>query len=302
MTEKVLNELDEAKATGEDSVAADATTPAGGNPKKRLADAGGAPEAGDDIEKNVKTPQGTNDAGLKEAVDGLFEGSELSEDFKVKTVAIFEAALHEKTESIRAELQEKFEVELNEQVVAATSELVEKVDAYLDYVAEKWLADNEVAVEAGIKVQMAESLMTGLKSLFTEHNIDVSDETVNNVTALELQISEMNNKYNEAVSDIIAIKEAKEALEREIAFKTISEGLADTQVERLRTLSEGVHFDTVTDYTTKLSVIKESFFNENVKVNENDVADLLEEETNTDKVNVSTEVDLYVKHIDRMFS
>ena len=122
-------DLDEAKATGEDSVAADPVTPAGGAVKKRKGDVKKAadPKA-DNIEDDVKTPQGSNDEGLKEAVERLFEGTELSEDFKTQTVAIFEAAVQEKVVAERATLEEKFESDLQEQVDASVDELVEKVD------------------------------------------------------------------------------------------------------------------------------------------------------------------------------
>ena len=170
-------DLEEAKATGEDSESTDATTPEGGNPKKRKGDKAGGEKA-DSVEKNVKTPQGSNDAGLKEAIEGLFEGQELTEDFKVKTVAVFEAAVHEKVLAETAVLEEKFENDLQEQVDIAVEDLVEKVDSYLDYVVESWVESNKVEIESNFKVETAQSLLDNIKGLVAEHNLEIDDSQV----------------------------------------------------------------------------------------------------------------------------
>lgn len=275
--ENVLNELEEAKATGEDSVAADPVAPAGGEKKKRIADKNISvdPKA-DEVEDTVKTPQGSHDYGLKESVSALFEGQDLSEEFKNKTVAIFEAAIHEKVEAEKAALEESFNQRLDEEIEKAIETIAEQVDEYLSYVAEKWLEENQLAVESGIKVEMAESLMNGLKSLFEDHNIDVSEEKIDILNGVEEKLEEAKVEYNEAVQEVLSLREELEGLKKEIAFNEISEGLVSTQVDRFRTLSEGVSFDSVDEYIEKLKVIKESYFTEAVKTV--DQADLLEEE------------------------
>ena len=272
-------DLDEAKATGEDSVAADAVTPAGGAVKKRKGDVKkSADPKADDIEDDVKTPQGSNDTGLKEAVERLFEGTDLSEDFKTQTVAIFEAAVQEKVLAERTTLEEKFESDLQEQVNASVDELVEKVDQYLDYVVESWMEDNKVSVESNIKVEVAESLLTSIKGLVIEHNMEISDEQVDVVADLEAKLEESATKYNDIVEQMIEVREAKEQADLAIAFKTISEDLTDTQAEKLRVLSEGVSYESVEEYSTKVEAIKANYFVESAPVQE-DETDLLQEET-----------------------
>lgn len=288
-------DLDEAKATGEDSVAADPVTPAGGAVKKRRGDVKKAadPKA-DNIEDDVKTPQGSNDEGLKEAVERLFEGTELSEDFKTQTVAIFEAAVQEKVIAEKASLEEKFESDLQEQVNVTVEELVEKVDQYLDYVVESWMEDNKVEVESNIKVEVAESLLTSIKGLVIEHNMEIDDEQVDIVAELESRLEESTSKYNDIVEQMIEVREAKEKADLDIAFKTISEDLTDTQVEKLRVLSEGVSYESVEEFTTKVKAIKTSYFAEQAPVAvQEDETDLLQEETAEEAEQV-THVDPYV--------
>ena len=278
-------ELDEAKATGEDSMAADAVTPAGGAVKARKGDVKKKvdPNA-DNVEDTVKTPQGSNDTGLKEsAFDKIFEGEELSEDFKTKTVAIFEAAVHDKVETVRAELEEKFNNDLEEQVAQATDELVEKVDSYLDYVVEKWMEDNEVAIESSIKVEVAESLLDSLKGLVESHKLEINQEEIDAIAEMEEKLEEQNAKYNELVDSMIAMKEEKSSLERKIAFGEVAEGLTDTQAEKLAVLAEGVTFESTEEFTAKLDAIKESYFTESVEVT-TDETDLLEEEVEDEEV------------------
>lgn len=284
--ETLDHDLEEAKATGEDSMAADAVTPAGGAVKKRKADKGGAPEAADKID--TKTPMGTNNTGLKEAIDGLFEGMDLTEDFKTKTVAIFEAAVHEKVLAEKATLEEKFESDLSEQVDAAVEDLVEKVDSYLDYVIENWVESNKVEIESNFKVEVAESLLDSIKGLVSEHNLEMDESQVDAIAEMEAKVEQSNAKYSEVVEEMIAVKEAKEKLELEIAFKGISEGLTDTQAEKLKVLSEGVSFETVEDYSKKVEAIKENYFSEAAAV----VADETEflEEAVEDEKPAETEI------------
>lgn len=308
MSEELENkldlELDEAKATGEDSMSADPVTPAGGSAKgkNRKADKNQSvdPNA-DNIEDTVKTPQGSNDTGLKEAFDGLFEGQELSEDFKIKTVAVFEAAVHEKVLAEKVALEEKFEADLAEQVEAAVDDLVEKVDSYLDYVIENWMEENAVAVESNIKVEVAESLLDSLKGLVVEHNLSIDEEERDAIAEMEEKLEEQKTKYNEVVEEVMSLKEEKKQLELTDAFKSISEGLTDTQVEKLGVLAEGVSFETVADYSKKLEAIKENYFTESVAPVA-DETELLEEEVEETpaKPAVDPSVARYVDSIGRL--
>ena len=249
---------------------------------KRPADISPEPEEVDDIEDDVETPQGTAGkkapsrmADVTEAIENLFDGQDLSEEFKEKTQTIFESALNSaikehtdflneefetRLETIKEELQEEFENSLTEQVDIATQNLVEKLDAYLDYVAEQWMEENEVAVETGIKVHMAESLFSDLKTVFENYNIDVSEEKIDLVAELEEQVNNLSEKVNDMINENIELQKEKLVVERELRFKEISEDLTDTQVEKLRSLSEGINADSTTEYAKKLEVLKENFF------------------------------------------
>jgi len=305
-------ELDEAKATGEDSANMDPVTPAGGSPKgkNRKADKNQSvdPKA-DNIEDTVKTPQGSNDVGMKEeaefdlaeAFTGLFEGTDLSEEFKTKVQGVFEAAVHERVTSEKAALEEQFEADLQEQVEVAVDELVEKVDQYLDYVIEGWMEENKVAIESNIKVEVAESLLGGIKSLVSEHNLEIDEETVDHVAEMEEKLEEQTSKYNEIVEEMMALKEEKRQLEVERSFREIAEGLTDTQVEKLATLAEGISFESVEDYATKVSAIKDGYFTEAVAPVE-DATELLEEvvEETESKVAVDPAIAAYAASLGRL--
>ena len=280
--EKDVNDLDldleEAKATGVDASSEDPVTPEGGNDKSKAKKKDKGEVAKD---SGVKTPEGSNDEGLKEAVERLFEGTDLSEDFKSSAVAVFEAAVHEKVLAETATLEEKFESDLQEQVEKSVEEIVEKVDQYLDYVIENWMEDNQVAVESNIKVEVAESILESVKGLVSEHNLEIDQETVDHNAELEVALEEAKVKYNELVEEMMEIKEAKKEADLEAAFKTVSEELTDTQAEKLRVLSEGISFESTEDYSKKLEAIKDNYFVESAPapVAEEESTDLLQEET-----------------------
>lgn len=277
--EKVDLDLEEAKETGTDANSADPVAPEGGQDKKRKSDKKDKGEAAD--KSDTKTPEGTNTGGIAEGIERLFDGSDLSEDFKTSAVAVFEAAVQEKMLAETATLEEKFESDLQEQVEKSVEEIVEKVDQYLDYVIENWMEDNQVAVESNIKVEVAESILESVKGLVSEHNLEIDQETVDHNAELEVALEESKVKYNELVEEMMAIKEAKKEADLEVAFKNVSEELTDTQAEKLRVLSEGITFESTDDYSKKLEAIKDNYFVESapVAVAEEESNDLLQEET-----------------------
>lgn len=298
MDKDLEKELDEAKATGEESYAADATAPAGGAVKKRKADLFKAPgpvQTG----TPVVTPQGTNNAGLHEMIAALFGDNELSEEFKEKTVTIFEAAVGEKVAEVRASLEEEFEAALAEETEAIVEELTEKLDSYLDYVVENWMKENEVALETGYKVQVAESLFANLKNLVLEHNIELDEVEVDAIAQMEEQVAETNAKYNELVEELLAERAEKEELQKAAAFAYFTEGMVATDVERFKVLAEGVSYESVEDFANKLETIKESYFTEQVTRAE-DQAEVLEEEVEEVKAPaVNPAVAAYVASLDK---
>jgi hypothetical protein len=206
------------------------------------------------------------DEKLDEAVDvaGLFEGLDLSEDFKAKAQLVFEAAVNEAAaakasqiaESLEVDLQEQFETSLNESL----EEIVENLDSYLDYVVQEWMQENELAIESGIKVEMAESFMAGLKELFYEHNVEIDEETIDVVAELEEELEAMKEAANKAINEKIELDEELQELRAARVFETMTEGLSQAQVERFRVLSEKLDHSDLDSYKDDLATIKESFF------------------------------------------
>lgn len=235
----------------------------GGSPKETTARKGL-------VTKTVALPEGSDEAiveevvEIDEAVAALFEGEELSEDFKKKASLIFSAAIHEavtaQVEEEVAALKEAFDTELSESVASAMDEIVESLDGYLDYVVKEWMSENEIAIEAGIKVEMAESFMEGLKGLFYEHNVAIDETTIDVVGALEAELDEAIATANQTINENIALNSQVTALQAEKVFVEVTEGLTVTQAERLRVLSEKISHDDLEVYAADLATLKESFF------------------------------------------
>ena len=284
MSEELGKDLDleEAKVIDTDVKSDDTETPEGEEDKKGKVDSKEKTESAKKDKKEEseeEEDESEDEKGLSEAVERLFEGTEFSEDFKTSAVAVFEAAVHEKVLAETSVLEEKFESDLQEQVDVAVEELVEKVDQYLDYVVENWMSENQPTVESNIKVEVAESLLSSIKGLVSEHNLEIDQEAVDHAAELEVKLEEASIKYNELVEQLIESKEAKLQADNEIAFKTVSEELTDTQAEKLRVLSEGISFESTDDYSKKLEAIKSNYFAESAPVVTEQETDLLQEET-----------------------
>lgn len=201
---------------------------------------------------------------VKESFASLFEGTNLSDDFKQRAGLVFEAAVNEaaseKALEITSSLEEEFETKLVESVNESMDQIVENLDSYLDYIVSEWMEENAIAIESGVKVQMAESFMENLKELFSEHNVEISEETVDVVSELEKELSESNDKVNKVINKNIELAEQVSALRAEKAFDEICEGLATSQKERMRVLSEKLDNSDIESFKTDLGTLKESFF------------------------------------------
>jgi len=201
---------------------------------------------------------------IEESIQAMFEGMDLSEDFKSKVTLVFEAAVNEaataKAEAVIAEKTEALETEMKESVDSAVESIVANLDSYLDYVVEEWMKENELAIETGVKVEMAESLMDGLKSLFEEHNIDVSEETVDVVAGLEEEVEELKAATNAAINENVTLAKEIASLKAEHVFNEMTEDLTITQRERLKVLSEKLDISDMEEYKSDLNTLKESFF------------------------------------------
>jgi len=201
---------------------------------------------------------------VEASVSSLFEGEEFSEEFKNKVTVVFEAAVNEQvekkvaalTESTTETLETNMQAELEEQVEA----IVENLDKYLDYVVEQWMEENEIAVETGIKVEMAESFMAGLQDLFESHNVEIDEETHDVVAGLEQEIEGLKESSNELVNANIELQSKVDEYHAEKAFDVVVEGLTDIEVERFKVLAGNLNKKDLEEYTENLKTIKESFF------------------------------------------
>jgi hypothetical protein len=196
---------------------------------------------------------------VKEDLDPLFNGQELSEEFKNKASTLFEAAVSLRVTQMQAHLEEEFEQALVEAETAARSELDERLEQFLDYVAEQWITENKLAVVSGIRADILESFLGSLKNVFQEHYIEVPEDKVDVVESLTTKVVELENRLNESESMVIAKNKQIQEMEAAKVLTTVSEGLTETQVEKLKSLSEAVSYTTAEEYQTKLKTIVEGF-------------------------------------------
>ena len=205
-----------------------------------------------------ETPETKYD--FTEDVDAIVAGEELSEEFRQRAATIFEAAVTAKVNDEVKVVTEAFEQSLTEEVEKVKTELAEKVDDYLSYAAKQWLEENSIAVEHGIKNEMAESFFNGLKELFVEHNFTVPEEKFNLLDGMAGEIDDMEKKLNEQIDANVTLnKRVGELVKMEIVTECAA-GLAETQKEKLASLAEGVEFETEEDFRKKIETIKESYF------------------------------------------
>ena len=224
------------------------------------------------------------------------EDQELSEDFKVAAATIFEAAVVSKINSEIDKLEEDFASEISEARGTFEADLTEKVDGYLNYVVEEWMQENELAVERGVKTELTDDFITGLKNLFTEHYIDIPDERVDVVDELATRIDELEAKLNESIETNIDLMGAISGHEKEEIFHQLADGLADTEREKLESLSEGVQYEDAEQYIRAIATLKESYFPQAPRfVEEEDTDELLSESLGT----TSSSMDSYADAIGR---
>lgn len=197
---------------------------------------------------------------VKEDVAEIFGGQELGEEFIEKAEVVFEAAVNAKIIAETARLEEEFETKLQEAVEAKSEELSAQVDEYLSYAVKEWAEENKLAIESGIRTEIAESFMEGLKAVFEEHYIDMPEEKIDVVAEMNNKVDELESQLNEQIEKNFELKKQYFSLEKNAVFEEVSSNLAETQVEKLRKLAEGIDADTTDDYKSKLSVVKETYF------------------------------------------
>ena len=234
-------------------------------------------------------------------VQALFEGEELSEEFQDKARTIFEAAINAKLAEVKEAVKTEYEEQLVEEVAAIKSELEERVDAYLEYVADEWLQENQIAVESGLKTEMTESFLEGMKNLFEEHYVSVPEEKYDVIESMVDKLDEMEGKLNEQIEKNIALNRRLAESTADVVFSDVTEGLATSQKEKLATLVENVEFESETDYREKLVTLKESYFPSNARSQRDKSENLSEGNENPGNIQeISSSMEAYLQTLNRV--
>ena len=222
-------------------------------------------------EEVTELPEITDEVDIDDDVNALLGGQELSEEFREKAKTIFEAALKSKVTELREAMEAHYEAKLVEEVEGMKDELIERVDSYLEYVADEWLQENALQVERGLRTEMTESFLEGMRGLFEEHYVTIPEDKYDVVENMVDKLDEMESKLNEQIEKNIAItKSLSEATGGNI-LSDVSEGLSTTQKEKLASLAEGVEFESEESYKEKLETLKESYFKTAPKRSESEV-------------------------------
>ena len=231
---------------------------------------------------------------VSDDVNALVDGEELSEEFKTKAATIFESAVKSKVRTELERIQEENDKVIEEMAEQTMTDLVEKVDDYMNYVVEQWMEDNQLAIERGLKGEIAEDFISGLKNLFEDHYIDVPDEKYDILEANLTKIEELEEKLNKQIEENIQLKKAKGELVKESMIADIADGMTDTETEKFQSLVEDVEFSDEDSYKEKLQTIKESYFGAEKEVK---TEVLTEEGSNEAPVEVSDTMAKYLTAI-----
>ena len=214
----------------------------------------------DEVVAEEETVEETVEIDVEDDVNALLGGEELSEEFRAKAKTIFEAAINSKVAVIREEIVREHEEKLSEEVEEIKVELQERVDSYLEYVADEWFVENQLAVENGLKADMTESFLEGMKGLFEEHYVQIPEEKYDVLKSMVEKLDDMETKLNEQIEKNIALNKGLAEATADGILESVSDGLAATQKEKLASLAESVEFDSETEYREKLETLKESYF------------------------------------------
>ena len=214
---------------------------------------------------------------VEEDLNALIAGEELSEDFQEKARVIFETAIKTKVAEAKDKLEEENKVKLEEELVSTKKELVGRVDSYLEYVAEEWLKENQLAVENGLKTEMTESFLNGMKGLFEEHYVSIPEEKYDVIESMVDKLDEMESKLNEQIEKNVALNKRLAESVADVILADVSEGLALSQKEKLASLAENVEFDSEESYREKLVTLRESYFSSKATSAQRDTAETISE-------------------------
>ena len=222
---------------------------------------GGHENGDDEDETNEQVERRIKEIDVSEHVDALMNNEgDLSEEFKRKAATVFEAAVKSKIRDEVARLEDEYKSELDESIKTTKEELSEKVDTYLNYVVEEWMKENELAIERGLKGEIAEDFISGLKTLFEDHYVDIPDEKYDVLEAQSEKITELEKKLNEEMGKVIDLKNSNSTLVREQVISETTSDLTDTEIEKFKSLTEDVEFTDGESFREKLDTLKESYF------------------------------------------
>ena len=199
-------------------------------------------------------------AKMKADIDAIFSGEELSEEFKTNAKAIFEAAVASRVTEIETDLQEQFDTKLNEQVDEIVSGIVDKVDEYLEYVVTEWTEEHKVGIEKNLKAEVAEDFMVGLKNLFVENYIDIPEDKVDLVDEMTKKLQDAETDLDKKITENADLVAELNAYKKEQAVHTVTEGLSEIQIAKLKSLAENIEFISEQDYKNKLTLTKKKYF------------------------------------------
>ena len=234
---------------------------------------------------------------MDEDVNALLGGEELSEEFREKAKVVFEAALNSKVKEIQEALETQYATQLEEAKEELKTSLVERVDSYLEYVCEEWMTENELAVEHGIKSEMTESFLSGMKNLFEEHYVTIPEDKYDVLESMVEKLDDMETKLNEQIDKNIGLNKRLAESSAQDVLTQVSSGLAETQKEKLASLAESVEFESEEEYREKLETLKESYFSRSTPAAKASPTQTLSEGVDSTNAATSTTMETYLRSL-----
>ena len=237
---------------------------------------------------------------VEEDINALISGEELSEEFQEKARTIFEAAIRTKIAEIKEEMKSEYENSLVEEVAAVKAELSERTDAYLEYVADEWISENQLAVEHGLKTEMTESFLSGMRGLFEDHYVTIPEEKYDVIHSMVEKLDEMEDKLNEQINKNVALNKRLSESVADVILADVSEGLALSQKEKLASLAENVEFESESNYREKLETLRDSYFSTNSSAQRNHSESISEGAEGGSQPEVSGLMESYLQTLNRV--
>ena len=289
--DEILEETDEDEVVSEAADEDEEETPK--TPKK-------GKKKEDEEEEEDEEDEMKEEFDIEEDVNALLAGEELSEEFQEKARTIFEAAIRSKVAEIKEDLQASYEVALVEEIEAIKEGLTDRVDAYLEYVADEWIAENALSVEHGLKTEMTESFLQGMRGLFEDHYVSIPEDRYDVIESMVDKLDEMEEKLNEQIERNVALNRRLAESVADVIFADVAEGLALSQKDKLASLAENVEFDSEANYREKLVTLRESYFPTRTAGTQRNASENLSEETDMNIQSVSGTMSAYLQTLQRV--